>query len=112
MAATRGHPGLGGGTGDRRASHASSPAIDRSPPESVVTRARSFEVESTSRSGSLVEHDLFGKPVSTHRVKPEGMLSGSCSSSILDRGTEPVDSCPRYANTFHVGIICDRRKSW
>jgi hypothetical protein len=21
-----------------------------------------------------VEHDLFGKPVSTHRVKPEGML--------------------------------------
>jgi hypothetical protein len=22
----------------------------------------------------LVEHDLFGKPVSTHRVKPEGML--------------------------------------
>jgi hypothetical protein len=22
----------------------------------------------------LVEHDLFGKPVTTHRVKPEGML--------------------------------------
>jgi hypothetical protein len=21
-----------------------------------------------------VEHDLFGKPVSTHRVEPEGML--------------------------------------
>src|SRR6202044_2011815 len=29
------------------------------------TRARSFEVESTSRSRSLVEHDLFGKPGST-----------------------------------------------
>jgi hypothetical protein len=28
-------------------------------------RARSFEVESASRSSSLVEHDLFGKPVST-----------------------------------------------
>jgi hypothetical protein len=37
-------------------------------------RARSFEIGSTSRSRSLVEHDLFGKPVSTHRVKPEGML--------------------------------------
>jgi len=22
----------------------------------------------------LLKHDLFGKPVSTHRVKPEGML--------------------------------------
>jgi hypothetical protein len=22
----------------------------------------------------LVEHDVFGKPVSAHRVKPEGML--------------------------------------
>jgi hypothetical protein len=37
-------------------------------------RARSFEIESASRSRSLAEHDLFGKPVSTHRVKPEGML--------------------------------------
>jgi hypothetical protein len=27
-----------------------------------------------ARSRSLVEHDLFGKPVSTRRVKPEGML--------------------------------------
>ena len=31
----------------------------------AAPRARSFEVESTSRSRSLVEHDLFGKPVST-----------------------------------------------
>jgi hypothetical protein len=31
-------------------------------------------VRSASRSGFLLEHDLFGKPVSTRRVKPEGML--------------------------------------
>src|SRR6202020_3376924 len=35
------------------------------PPRWSRTRARSFEVESTSRSRSLVEHDLFGKPGST-----------------------------------------------
>jgi hypothetical protein len=34
-------------------------------PRPGLTRARSFEVESTSRSRSSVEHDLFGKPVST-----------------------------------------------
>src|ERR1700733_11267629 len=33
-----------------------------------------ISVESASRSKSLVEHDLFGKPVSIHRVKPGGML--------------------------------------
>jgi hypothetical protein len=31
-------------------------------------------VRSTSRSSFLLEHDLFGKPVPTHRVKPEGKL--------------------------------------
>src|SRR5262245_6778148 len=41
------------------------PAPLRRPTRSKRSRARSFEVESTSRSGSLVEHDLFGKPVST-----------------------------------------------
>src|ERR1700733_2666071 len=39
-------------------------------------RARSFEVESTSRSRSLVEHDLFGKPVSTF---PDHALAAALS---------------------------------
>jgi hypothetical protein len=31
-------------------------------------------LNSLSRSRSLMEHDLFGKPASTHRVEPEGKL--------------------------------------
>jgi hypothetical protein len=33
-----------------------------------------FSLKSSSRFNLSFEHDLFGKPASTHRVKPEGML--------------------------------------
>jgi hypothetical protein len=39
---------------------------------SIEPRARWRQVESLSCSRSMMEHDLFGKPVSTHRVKARG----------------------------------------
>src|SRR5438034_9218899 len=46
---------------------------------SPASRARSFSIESRSRSRFLIEHDLFGKPVSTF---PDHALAS--------RGHEPM----------------------
>jgi hypothetical protein len=85
-------------------------ALHHAAPSSTCSeaRARSFEVESTSRSRSLVEHDLFGKPASTF---PDHASASDSTNKILripsaDGVTLPPEvKGPTYAGPLNLLLL-------
>jgi hypothetical protein len=68
---------------------------------------------------SLVEHDLFGKPVSTHRFKLEGMLfwvmlPACCALPQLTAASTGLQYTPQESGEFpmpehvalHIAALC------